>query len=124
MLRRTSHLLRPDPSRVIAKPYLPGEEIAAETGTRAGLLMGRILALPDADVADMLARTLALFSARHQGFEALLERNFGLVAHLLAGAPLSRERRLLIGAYFTHEYSVEGAALFNPSMVLAPDQTM
>ena len=47
-----------------------------------------------------------------------------------AGAPhragnrtLSRERRLLIGAYFTHEFSVEAAALFNPSMVLAPDQS-
>ena len=36
---------------------------------------------------------------------------------------LSRERRLLIGAYFTNEYSVEGAALFNPSLVPAPDQT-
>ena len=56
-------------------------------------------------------------------FEELLERHFALVAHRVGGVALSRERRLLIGAYFTNEYSVEGAALFNPSLVLAPDQS-
>ena len=30
---------------------------------------------------------------------------------------------MLIGAYFTHEYSPESAALFNPSIVPHPDQT-
>ena len=43
--------------------------------------------------------------------------------HIAPGTNLSDERRLLIGAYFTHEYSVEAAALFNPSIDLAPDQT-
>ena len=55
-------------------------------------------------------------------FEELLERHFALVAHRVGDVALSRERRLLIGAYFTNEYSVEGAALFNPSLVPAPDQ--
>ena len=32
------------------------------------------------------------------------------------------ERQTLIGAYFTHEYSPESAALFNPSIVPHPDQ--
>ena len=36
---------------------------------------------------------------------------------------MSADRRLLIGAYFTHEYAVEAAALFNPSIVPAPDQS-
>ena len=70
----------------------------------------------------MLAETLAQFAGRHRGFEELLERHFALVAHRVADVALSRERRLLIGAYFTNEYSVEGAALFNPSIVPAPDQ--
>src|SRR6185436_4045201 len=96
-VRRTSHRLERDPSRVIAKPYLPGEEIAPGVGTRAGLLMTRILAIPEDEVAVVLAETLALFRGRH--------------------------RRLLIGAYFTNEYSIEGAALFNPSIVPAPDQS-
>jgi predicted GH43/DUF377 family glycosyl hydrolase len=123
MVKRTPHRLQHDPSRVIAKPYLPGEEIFTDTGTRAGLLMARILALPEEEVARVLGETLAGFSGRHRGFEAVLERHFGLVAHRVGAMALSRERRLLIGAYFTNEYSVEGAALFNPSLVLAPDQT-
>jgi len=123
MVERTSHLLRPDPRRVIAKPYLPGEEIFTDTGTRAGLLMARILALPEDEVVRVLGETLHRFAGRHRSLELLLERHFTMVAHRVEGVALSRERRLLIGAYFTNEYSVEGAALFNPSIVLAPDQT-
>jgi predicted GH43/DUF377 family glycosyl hydrolase len=107
---------------VIAKPYLPGEEIASDTATRASLLMSRILALPEDDVARVLDDTLRRFSGRHRRFDAVLERHFTLVAHRVGGASLSPARRLLIGAYFTNEYSIEGAALFNPSIVPAPDQ--
>ena len=124
MITRTSHVLRHDPARVIAKPYLPGEEIASNTtATRAGLLLARILELSEEDVAAMLEQTLAQFGARHRDLHAILERHFQLVAHLAGDAVLSRSRQLLIGAYFTNEYSVEGAALFNPSIVAAPDQT-
>ncbi|MDQ3563512.1 MAG: glycoside hydrolase family 130 protein [Pseudomonadota bacterium] len=121
---RTAHTLLPNPRRVIAKPYLPGEEIIPGDDARAALLMDRILTIPEPEVASVLASVMASFSPRHKGFEQTLERHFELVAHLIAPAThLSRERRLLIGTYFTHEYSVESAALFNPSMVLAPDQT-
>jgi predicted GH43/DUF377 family glycosyl hydrolase len=121
IITRTKHVLRHDPGRVIAKPYLPGEEIVNDaTTTRAGLLLGRILAVPEAEVAVMLAQTLEQFSARHHDFEGLLERHYEMVAHRLEGHEVSRARRLLIGAYFTNEYSVEGAALFNPSIVPAP----
>ena len=123
MIRRTPHVLRADPGRVIAKAYLPGEEINADATTRAGLLMARILALSEPDVVAMLERTLTAFRDRHDGFEALLERHYALVAHRLEGAAVSPARRLLIGAYFTNEYAIEGAALFNPSIVAAPDQT-
>ena len=34
------------------------------------------------------------------------------------GSKLTEQRQLLIGSYFTAEYSVEAAALFNPSIVL------
>jgi predicted GH43/DUF377 family glycosyl hydrolase len=124
MIRRTSHVLRHDASRVIAKPYLPGEELApGEAGSHAGLLMTRILALPEEEVVAVLGQVLRRFERRHKQFEELLERHFSLVAHRAGDGALSRERRLLIGAYFTSEYAVEGAALFNPSIVLAPDQT-
>jgi predicted GH43/DUF377 family glycosyl hydrolase len=50
--------------------------------------------------------------------------NFAVVADRLdLPDDLSEARRQLIGAYFTHEYSIEAAALGNPSMVAAPDQS-
>jgi predicted GH43/DUF377 family glycosyl hydrolase len=123
-VRRTSHRIERDPRRVIAKPYLPGEEIAPGSApSRAAQLMDRILAIPDDEVAGLVAQTLTSFAGRHRRFEEMLAHNFTLVSHHTDGRPLSHARRLLIGAYFTHEYSVEGAALFNPSIVLAPDQS-
>jgi predicted GH43/DUF377 family glycosyl hydrolase len=120
---RTTHRLRPDPRRVLAKPFLPGEEIVPCGPSRATLLMDRILDLPEPEVISALESVMTSFSSRHEEFEQILERHFERVAHGIAsGTRLTRERRLLIGAYCTHEYSVEAAALFNPSMVLAPDQ--
>jgi predicted GH43/DUF377 family glycosyl hydrolase len=122
-LTRTSQRILPDPRRVLAKPSSPGEEAVAGGPSRAALLMSRVLAIPEADVGAVLEQVLSRFSRRHRAFDELLERHFELVAHLVdSTAPLSRERRMLIGSYFTSEYSVEAAALFNPSLVLAPDQ--
>jgi predicted GH43/DUF377 family glycosyl hydrolase len=120
-LRRTSHRLLADTRRVIAKPYLPGEEIVPGGDSRAGLLMRRVLLIPEPQVQGLLAELLASFASRHRGFERVLEHHFELCAHHIpSGTAISRERRLLIGAYFTHEYSIEGAAFFNPSIVPAP----
>ena len=54
-------------------------------------------------------------------------KHFGHVHHLVKAVDydpeiLSCERKLLIGSYFTHEYCIESAAFFNPSMVEDPDQ--
>ena len=63
------------------------------------------------------------FSARHRNFREALKRNFERIAeHVPKGISLSSEQQLLLGAYFTAEYSVEAAALFNPSIVIHPDQ--
>ncbi|HEX6274519.1 MAG TPA: hypothetical protein VFZ53_15860 [Polyangiaceae bacterium] len=120
-ITRSAQRLLPDARRVLAKPYSPGEEVLLAGPSRAALLMHRVLAIPESDVRPLLADILATFSQRHRNFEDLLEEHFRLVAHLVDSTELlSAERRLLIGAYFTHEYSVEAAALFNPSIVPAP----
>lgn len=91
--------------------------------SRASLLMARVLAIPEHEVSALNADVLRHFEARHHGFRNILERQFQVVAHHVPEATrLSADRQLLIGAYFTHEYAVEAAALFNPSIVLAPDQ--
>ncbi len=120
---RTEHRLLPRASRVLAKPYLPGEETILPGASRAHLLMARILAIPEAQLAELNAAIVERFENRHRDFRTMLERHYEMAEHYLADpASLSAERRLLIGAYFTHEFSVEGAALFNPSLVPAPNQ--
>ena len=122
-VHRTRHRLLPDPRRVLAKPFLPGSEALLPGASRARILMERILAIPEPDTSGLLAQIVDGFASRHRGFPELLERHFQLVAHHIDSTEaLSRERRLLIGACFTHEYSVEAAALFNPSIVVAPSQ--
>ena len=123
---RTAHRLLPDARRVIAKPHLPGEEIFTPDGrSRVRVVLERIMAIPDEHVAAIVENVMRSFEHRHRDFAQVLHHNFQLVAHHLEQLPgasdeLSEERRLLIGAYFTHEYSFESAALFNPSIVLAP----
>jgi hypothetical protein len=86
-------------------------------------MIERIEKLSDVDVQRLLETIFQDFSERHRYFGKTLEENFERVAvHSPNSRSLSPERRLLLGAYHTAEYSVESAALFNPSIVLHPDQ--
>jgi predicted GH43/DUF377 family glycosyl hydrolase len=106
---------------VISKPFLPGGEL--EGRSRIELILGRVLALPDDAVVATLADVYERFSARHLDFVAVLERQFlGVARYLDNPDGVSPERRQLIGAFFTHEYAVDAAALTNPSLVQAPHQ--
>jgi predicted GH43/DUF377 family glycosyl hydrolase len=121
---RTSTRLLPDPHRVITKPFLPGEQTFPNGQSRAQLILERVLGLTDAEAEATLATTHRAFGSRHRDLSDVFERNFELVAaHIAQPGDLSLECKRLIGAYFTHEYSIEAAALNNPSMVPAPDQS-
>jgi predicted GH43/DUF377 family glycosyl hydrolase len=117
------HLLR-DPGRVITKPFLPGETVFPDGQSRVEAIVGRILTLSAAEVAETLADTEETFTHRHAALKEVFARHFDLVSGLVdLPTGLSAEHRLLIGAYFTHEYSIEATALNNPSIVPAPDQS-
>ncbi len=127
-IRRDPVRLVPDPRRVITKPFLPREEIYPDGSSRMQIVLERILAMPEGEVTATLVAARDDFAGRHRDLDAVIDRNFEVVAtrldHLeLLTAPLSQDRRRLIGAYFTHEYSIEAAALGNPSIVAAPDQS-
>jgi len=79
--------------------------------------------LSDEEVSEALGSLAEDFGDRHADFEKLLEERWSTAA-AIDGSPdsLSRDRRLLVGAYFSMEYSIEAAALFNPSIVAHPDQ--
>ncbi len=122
--RHDSARIVPDPSRVITKPFLPGEELLPDGSQRIDVAVRRLLAMPEADVTATLWGTREDFAARHRAFDTIVDDNFALVADRCAlPDDLTAERRALIGMYFTHEYSIEAAAVGNPSMVVSPDQS-
>lgn len=122
-VRRTGVTVRPDPTRVVATLFLPGQELLASGESRSSAVLGRVLGLTDAEADAELDVLSTGFSGRHRGLDATWDAHFSLMRHRLAGAAhLTPARRRLVGAYFTQEYAVEGAALLNPSMVSHPDQ--
>jgi predicted GH43/DUF377 family glycosyl hydrolase len=86
------------------------------------------MGLSDYEVKEELVGVLREFSKRHRRITRVFERNCERVTHLFdaLGVPLAEmdhSRKMLIGSYFTHEYSIESAAFFNPSVVDDPDQS-
>ena len=117
-LKRTATLLQPDQSRVLLRPFNPGSP------ERAARIITRIMALPEDQVGQVLHAVCADFSQRHRDVGRIFLERFEQVRDLLAkDVEASAPRRLLIGSYFLAEYSLESAALFNPSIVPHPDQT-
>jgi len=119
-LDRTGPLLRPDPRRVLIRPF------SLDAGTRAQNMMRRVLGLPEEEVHTALQETLQEFADRHIDIEDYLRKHYEQARALLEPTvdipPLSPERELFIGSYFTSEFALESAALFNPSIVPAPDR--
>lgn len=121
---RSNVRLRPDPRRLITKPYLPVATGAAEGKARVDRLIQRILALTSDEVSDTLEEIRRSFGHQHLDLDAVLQQGFSHVAPLVPDAAgISADLQKVIGAYSMHQYSLEGAALTNPSIVPAPDQT-
>jgi predicted GH43/DUF377 family glycosyl hydrolase len=114
----------PDSSRVVAHLFVPGHEMAGGHESRASAVVQRILDLDEAAVDRALRDLIERFGARHRNLTDIFRQHAARLGNRLqAEVELSDERLLLLGATFTHEYSVEAAALCNPSMVLRPDQS-
>jgi predicted GH43/DUF377 family glycosyl hydrolase len=111
-IQRSTVTLHPDRSRVLLRPFL------ATTDRRAVNLTGQIMALPESEVHALWEQVRAEFGERHVKIEEFLRRR---CERLPVSRPVSEERAWLLGAYFSNEYSLEAAALFNPSMVPHPE---
>ena len=118
---------QPDPARALVHPVLPATE-PRQAGhaepCRFTRVTDAVLAMDRARVEAELAEVMRDFGGRHPGLLATLADRFVQVCALMPTAPtvLEEARRLLIGAYFSLEYSFQAAALFNPSIVPHPDQ--
>ncbi len=121
---RTQYRFFPDPRRVVLRPVMPYEAAFSEGRSRVKLVLDRILAIPEEEIPAACKAIRARFLSRHRDLEGVLADHFRLVSHYLeCSEGLSSERKQLIGAYFTREYSIEGASLCNPSLVPAVDQS-
>lgn len=126
-LNRQALYLRPDPTRVIVRPFKPTTEprdLNPTDKTRANHIVERVLSLDTATATAQLADVLENFLGRHrnllQAFELRAEE---MEAALADHAAFTQVQRQLVGAYFLNEYSFEASALFNPSIVAHPDQS-
>jgi predicted GH43/DUF377 family glycosyl hydrolase len=117
-VRRTNIILEPDLSRVLLRPFTPGDS------QRVARIVERIMSLTEDEVGLLLTEVSTEFSERHEHIHGMFRERFEQVREILTpGRDVTEKRRLLIGSYFLAEYSLEAAALFNPSMVPHPDQT-
>ncbi len=120
-VKRQPTKVYPDPKRVIARFFYTGDERARE-------VISNVMKLDDKEVYEMVSPLLQEFSKRHRNITKILLKHSKKVRFMLEQLEvdfkaLSDFRKYLIGSYFTHEYSIESAAFFNPSIVEDPDQT-
>ncbi|HVQ20027.1 MAG TPA: hypothetical protein VMS23_03165, partial [Terrimicrobiaceae bacterium] len=116
-VRRLPLTLRPDPCRVLVRPFLPGmtgpTAINPLDAPRALKILARILSLPEDEIRFLLDDVFREFGNRHQRIRDVFAQRFEQARdYLPSDRPLTEERQLLIGSYFTSEYSLESAALF------------
>jgi predicted GH43/DUF377 family glycosyl hydrolase len=127
-LNRQALYLRPDPARVIVRPFRPATEprdLNPTEKTRANHIVDRVVALDEAAAASQLEEVLLNFQGRHRNLLATFETRADEMEEALAEhPPFSPVQRQLVGSYFLHEYSFEASALFNPSIVMHPDQSL
>lgn len=126
-LNRQALYLRPDPTRVIVRPFKPATEprdLNPTDKTRANHIVDRVLALDPDAAARQLDDVLENFIGRHRNLLRAFEARADDMEDALAiHASFTQTQRQLVGAYFLNEYSFEASALFNPSIVAHPDQS-
>lgn len=111
----------PDMKRVVARFFFNGE-------ARAKAIISQVVAMNDVEVSMTVTPMLREFSRRHRNITRIFERHCDRVRHLFASQQINFDevdykKKLLIGSYFTNEYSIESAAFFNPSLIEDIDQS-
>ena len=123
LVTRIPQRLEANPSRVITRLFVPGQEGFEYQESRAGAVLARILTLDEGQVRSLLDDLVIRFDGRHRDLAGTFRRHARELADRLdPDLELSEARKLLLGATFTSEYAIEGAALCNPSVVAHPDQ--
>jgi predicted GH43/DUF377 family glycosyl hydrolase len=115
--------IRPDPTRLVARPFIPGASRFGSDPKRLDLVIDRILSLANNDVDRLLNEVKTRNGSRFDDIESVWEANYEVAAQISDGLKniVSADRRHLVGAYLTQGYAYEAAALTNPSIVPLED---
>lgn len=118
---RKDIIFHPDSSRVVAR-------FLYSTDERSRSLIESILNLSEVGQQQELTRVLRKYAKRHRNILKIFQKHFQRLTSVLDlmeidPGTLSDTSKMLIGSYFTMEYSIEAAAFFNPSIVEDPDQS-
>src|ERR1700744_4742876 len=111
----------PDAKRVIARFFFNGNDRAKE-------VLERVIGISEEEAFGIISPLLQEYSKRHRNITRVLNRHCSKLKPLFTELEIDFDtltvyRKLLIGSYFTHEYSIESAAFFNPSIICDPDQS-
>jgi len=107
-----------DPKKVILLYLDPLES------ERLGRFFNFVKQLSDEEADELHKETTSLFGHRHRKLnETLREHAQRGLSSLNAATLFSKKQELVFGSFLTKEYSVEAAALFNPSIVPHSDQS-
>ena len=121
IVSRKEVMFNPDPSRVIARFYYTNNE-------RSKALIQKVLSMSEEESKIALNQVLRGYSKRHRSISRIFETHFNKLQHLFNELNINPDEikehmKVLIGSFFTMEYSIESAAFFNPSVVEDPDQS-
>jgi predicted GH43/DUF377 family glycosyl hydrolase len=119
-VNRKRDRIYPDSKRVITR-FFNHDEMKAKS------IIQKIIDMNETEAEISLNLVLREFAKRHRNITKIFLVNFTKAIHFINELTgdhenISPSKRLLIGSYFTMEYSLESAALFNPSIVEHPDQ--
>jgi len=120
-VNRSNIQIKANPKRVIVN-FL---DLAINTNntSRGHRLLDSVLSIPENELKELYKEIKNNFEFRHRNFEHYLKINFKKIQAIIPNnVVISPLRSLVIGAYFSKEYSIQSAALFNPSMVAHPNQ--
>ena len=106
-IRRTAIVLKPDNSRVFFRAF------EFTNRERVLKIIARVMSLSELEAEPRAQAVLREFGDGHQRLRVFFLKRFEhLRNHLITDQRLSEARPLLLGAYFSQEYSLEAAAWF------------
>ncbi|MGQ0661680.1 glycoside hydrolase family 130 protein [Sphingosinicella sp.] len=117
--------LRAEPGRVVVRPFHLAWNVQSGDRNRTAALVAQVREMDMRTARSELALVMRDFESRHWQTEKIFLARYEELEDQLGfdGRAIRREKKLLIGAYFCHEYSYSAAALMNPSVVRHPDQS-